>query len=456
MRPVLVIAEAGVNHDGLLTRALELVDAAADAGADYVKFQTFTAASIVMPSAPKARYQQRTTPADETQFDMLRRLELSHPDHRELARHARERGIGFLSTPFDRSSLAFLVDDMKLDLVKLPSSDLTNLPLLLDASRSRAALIISTGMATMGEVERALAVLAFGATRPGPPPRDPDWDEAFMNPESQRVLRNQNSGAPGSNKPTVVYYVDYFANHHDPELGEAFVRVLEHNGYRVFIPQSQTVCGMAMFSNGDLTGARTLAEQNIRALIEPAREGYSIVCTEPTAALCLTQEYPMLVQNDDAGIVAQQTTDAGSFLADLHRRGLLKRDFSPLPMRIAWHTPCHVKALQKGTPMLELLALIPELTVLMIEKGCSGMAGTFGIAAANFSKSVEIGAGLINEMQTIDAVAGVTDCSSCRMQMEQAATIPTIHPIKLLALSYGLMPRLSERLKSRPSGLVMS
>ena len=191
MRPVLVIAEAGVNHDGLLTRALELVDAAADAGADYVKFQTFTAASIVMPSAPKARYQQRTTPADETQFEMLRRLELSHPDHRELARHARARGIGFLSTPFDRSSLAFLVDDMKLDLVKLPSSDLTNLPLLLDASRSRAALIISTGMATMGEVERALAVLAFGATRPGPPPRDPDWDEAFMNPESQRVLRER-------------------------------------------------------------------------------------------------------------------------------------------------------------------------------------------------------------------------------------------------------------------------
>ncbi len=274
--------------------------------------------------------------------------------------------------------------------------------------------------------------------------------------ESQRVLRNQNSGAPGSNKPTVVYFVDYFANHHDPELAEAFVRVLEHNGYRVFIPPGQTVSGMAMFSNGDLASARTLAEQNIRELIEPAREGYAIVCTEPTSALCLTQEYPMLVQNDDAGIVAQQTTDAGSFLADLHRRGLLKRDFSPLPMRIAWHTPCHVKALRKGTPMLELLALIPELKVLMIEKGCTGMAGTFGIAAANFEKSIEIGAGLIREMQTIDANAGVTDCSACRMQMEQAATIPTIHPIKLLALSYGLMPRLSERLRSRPGGLVMS
>lgn len=106
--------------------------------------------------------------------------------------------------------------------------------------------------------------------------------------------------------------------------------------------------------------------------------------------------------------------------------------------------------------MLELLALIPELNVALIEKGCTGMAGTFGIAAANFQKSIQIGAELIREMQTVDVVAGVTDCSACRMQMEQAATIPTIHPIKLLALSYGLMPRLSERLKARPGGLVMS
>jgi Fe-S oxidoreductase len=84
------------------------------------------------------------------------------------------------------------------------------------------------------------------------------------------------------------------------------------------------------------------------------------------------------------------------------------------------------------------------------------MAGTFGIAAENFEKSIEIGGALIREMQTIDADAGVTDCSSCRMQMEQAATIPTIHPIKLLALSYGLMPRIADRLKARPTGLIMS
>lgn len=274
--------------------------------------------------------------------------------------------------------------------------------------------------------------------------------------QSQRVRRDDNSANPGSAKPTIVYFVDYFANHHDTDLAEAFFRIAEHNGLRVYIPPGQTVSGMSMVSVGDMAAARAVAEQNIRELAEPAREGYPIVCTEPSAAVCLTQEYPMLVSGNDAAIVAQQTIDAGSFLLDLHRRGKLRRDFAPQAMRIAWHTPCHVKALRKGQPMLELLRLIPGVTVIEIEKGCTGMAGTFGLAAENFKQSLSIGAPLIEAMKTIDAVAGVTDCSSCRMQMEQASTIPTIHPIKLMAIAYGLMPRLAEQLKSRPSGLSMS
>ncbi len=273
---------------------------------------------------------------------------------------------------------------------------------------------------------------------------------------SLRVQREDNSGNPGSPRPTVVYFVDYFANNHDPELAEAFVRVLEHNGFRVFIPRGQTVSGMTMLTVGDIAAARVVAEQNIRELAEPAREGYSIVCTEPSAAVCLTQEYPMLLSSNDAEVVAQQTLDAGSFLLDLQRRGKLKKDFTSLAMRVAWHTPCHTRAMRRGQPLLEILRLIPGLEVQMIEKGCTGMAGTFGLAAENFEQSLRIGSELIGEMKTIDADAGVTDCSSCRMQMEQASRIPTIHPIKLLALSYGLMPRLAERLKARPSGLSMS
>jgi len=273
---------------------------------------------------------------------------------------------------------------------------------------------------------------------------------------SLRVQREDNTGTPGSPRPTVVYFVDYFANHHDPELAEAFVRVMEHNGFRVFIPKAQTVSGMTMISVGDVAAARAVAELNIRELAEPAREGYPILCTEPSAALCLTQEYPMLLSSNDADVIAQQTMDAGAFLLDLHRRGKLKKDFTPLSLKLAWHTPCHTRAMRRGQPLLDILRLIPGVSVQMIEKGCTGMAGTFGLAAENFQQSLKIGAGLIEEMKTIDAVAGVTDCSSCRMQMEQASRIPTIHPIKLLALSYGLMPRLAERLKAKPSGLSMS
>jgi FAD/FMN-containing dehydrogenase/Fe-S oxidoreductase len=276
----------------------------------------------------------------------------------------------------------------------------------------------------------------------------------FLN--SARVRSEDNTGIPGSPRPTVVYFVDYFANHHDPELAEAFCRILEHNGYRVYIPRDQTVSGMSMISVGDMVAAREVAEQNIRELAEPAREGYQIVCTEPSAALCLSQEYPLVVKHEDVDIIAQQTLDAGTFLLNLLRQGKLKKDFSHQSLVVGYHTPCHVKALGSAQPMIELLKLIPGLTLQQIEKGCTGMAGTWGLAAENFDRSVQIGSSLISEMRTIRINAGTTDCSSCRMQMEQSATIPTIHPLKILALAYGIMPRIAERLKHAPSGLVMS
>lgn len=158
----IIIAEAGVNHNGSLDMALRLVDAAAEAGADLVKFQTFKAESLASASAPKAAYQARTTGSDESQLDMLRRLELSEPAHERLLDHCKQRGIQFLSTPFDSQSLALLVDRFGLQRVKLGSGDLTNAPLLLSIARKGAAVILSTGMATLGEIEDALGVLAFG------------------------------------------------------------------------------------------------------------------------------------------------------------------------------------------------------------------------------------------------------------------------------------------------------
>jgi N-acetylneuraminate synthase len=156
---VYIIAEAGVNHNGRRELAFELVDVAADAGADAVKFQTFNARKLAAASAPKAAYQQRSTDAAESQLAMLQRLELPFELHLELQAHARARGIAFLSTAFDTDSLDFLIG-LNIPLFKVPSGELTNAPLLWRFARSGRPLVVSTGMATLSEVEQGLAVIA--------------------------------------------------------------------------------------------------------------------------------------------------------------------------------------------------------------------------------------------------------------------------------------------------------
>lgn len=156
---VYIIAEAGVNHNGDLALARELVDRAADAGADAVKFQTFDAKKLATRTAPKASYQQRTTDAAESQLEMLRKLELPREWHWELRERANFRGIEFLSTAFDADSLTFL-EELDMPFYKVPSGELTNGPLLWQFTRQGRPLVVSTGMATVSEVEQALAVIA--------------------------------------------------------------------------------------------------------------------------------------------------------------------------------------------------------------------------------------------------------------------------------------------------------
>ena len=133
---VFIIAEAGVNHNGDYDLALKLIDAAVDAGADAVKFQTFKAEALVTKSASKAIYQQQTTGVDETQFNMLKQLELSYDAHQKLSAYCKKKGIIFLSSAFDLDSLDFLVNELKLNILKIPSGEITNGPLLLAHART--------------------------------------------------------------------------------------------------------------------------------------------------------------------------------------------------------------------------------------------------------------------------------------------------------------------------------
>jgi N,N'-diacetyllegionaminate synthase len=156
--PCFVTAEAGVNHNGNLDMAFQLVDVAVNARADAVKFQTFTADRIVTHDAPKAAYQKETTGRDETQLQMLKKLELSPEDHKRLQVYCDKRGIVFLSTPFDEKSADFL-EELDIPAFKISSGEITNLPFLKHVAKKGRPLIVSTGMSSLEEVRSAVAVI---------------------------------------------------------------------------------------------------------------------------------------------------------------------------------------------------------------------------------------------------------------------------------------------------------
>lgn len=158
MSQVLIIAEAGVNHNGNVVNAFRLIDAAAEAGVDYIKFQTFKSKNLVSKSAKKADYQvENTGNATESQLEMLKRLELSHKQHEQLIEYCNKKGVQFFSTAFDLDSLEYL-KEIGLDLVKIPSGEITNLPYLRKAAQLFSNVILSTGMATIDEIKSAVQV----------------------------------------------------------------------------------------------------------------------------------------------------------------------------------------------------------------------------------------------------------------------------------------------------------
>ncbi len=164
MKPIFIIAEAGVNHNGSLETAKKLVDRAKEAGADAVKFQSFRASSMVSQRAAKARYQKKSTSKKESQYGMIKRLELGEEAHRALIRHCRKRKIRFLSSAFDLESMDLLAR-LGLKTFKVPSGEITNLPYLRKLGKLKKEIILSTGMATLDEIREALNILTQGGTK---------------------------------------------------------------------------------------------------------------------------------------------------------------------------------------------------------------------------------------------------------------------------------------------------
>ena len=192
MSKVYIIAEAGVNHNGNRDMAFQLIDAAAETGVNAIKFQTFKTENLVTKSADKADYQKQIKDGFESQFKMLKNLELSHEIHYELLDYCHKKKIDFLSTAFDLESLDFLAKQLKLKILKIPSGEITNGPLLLAYAKTGSNLILSTGMSTLGEVESALEVLAFGLLNDDKiKPTKTSFQQAYLSKEGQLLLKEK-------------------------------------------------------------------------------------------------------------------------------------------------------------------------------------------------------------------------------------------------------------------------
>ncbi len=250
--------------------------------------------------------------------------------------------------------------------------------------------------------------------------------------------------------PRVAYFVDIFANYNDPTIAEAVVAVLHHNGVEVYVPPRQLGSGMAPLAYGDVEKARKTVRKNLRVFAELAREGYFILCSEPTAALMFRQDaldlLPAGDERADAELVARQTVEWTAFVWELMQQGRLRTDFQRLDLTVGHHVPCHLKALGGPPCGPALLSLVPGLRVRTIDVSCSGMAGTYGLQAANYERSLAAGRPMLEELGRPGVLFGSTECSTCRLQMEDGAGKRTLHPAQYLALAYGLMPELAARL----------
>ena len=162
MNKIYIIAEIGVNHNGDYNLALKLIDAAVNAGANAVKFQTFCADSLVTKTAPLAQYQQRNLSQQYSQYEMLRKLELTHAEQADLQHYCKSCEIDFISTPFDLAGAAYLCEKLRLKVIKIGSGDIDNAPLLFNVARRGCDVILSSGMSSLVEIEQALATLALG------------------------------------------------------------------------------------------------------------------------------------------------------------------------------------------------------------------------------------------------------------------------------------------------------
>ncbi|MDD5326320.1 MAG: anaerobic glycerol-3-phosphate dehydrogenase subunit C [Phycisphaerae bacterium] len=233
----------------------------------------------------------------------------------------------------------------------------------------------------------------------------------------------------------IAYFVDTYANYNDHELGFAVLEVLRHNDIEVILPK-QRPAPLPAIVYGNIKTARKDLAYSVKYLTKAVRDGYKIVCSEPSAALCLKEELRYFVADEDAQLISDNTYELMSYLLDLFKQNKLKPVKNHISQGFAYHQPCHLYALGEGRAGIELLKRLCSVEIAELDAGCCGIAGTFGMQKKNYELSTQISARLKEAIEKSSMETILTECAACKMQIEHISKVAVVHPIKLLAEAY--------------------
>jgi len=250
-----------------------------------------------------------------------------------------------------------------------------------------------------------------------------------------------NHPKPTSSPRKVVYFHGCSTEYYEPRIGRAAIRVLEANGCEVIVPP-QNCCGLPLLSNGEFEAAYAYHKNNVRNLVDYALQGIPIIGTSTSCILTLKEEAPELLEmyDENSRLVAANTFDFNEFLLMLLEEGSLNLNLNPLPWKLGYHVPCQYRAHRIGKPGLQILNLIPELKIIDSQSACCGIAGTYGYKKEKYDIAMEVGQSLFQFIlqDMADSPIVVCDSETCRWQITHATGIPAVHPVEILAKSYGL------------------
>ncbi len=238
----------------------------------------------------------------------------------------------------------------------------------------------------------------------------------------------------------VVFFHGCSTQYYEPRIGQAAVNVLEANGFEVIVPP-QNCCGLPLLSNGEFRAARRYHKHNVEHFIEYARKGIPIVGTSTSCTVTLKEEAPELLEMDDEDtrLVAEDVFDFNEFLLSLYIQGSLSLNFRSIPLTLGYHVPCQYRAHRVGKPGIELLKMIPGLTIIDSLATCCGIAGTYGYKSEKYQIAMEVGRPLFDfiKREVAQSPLIVCDSETCRWQITHATGKPAVHPAEILAKAYG-------------------